>query len=775
MNSALQLYAKWVTRRAPAVLLVSLLLAAIVAAGMTRLEVDLNTDQQLPADNPFVAVDRKIRKEFGGKNFIAIALVPESGSVWRRDVLQAVYDLTQDSLRLPEIIGQNLVSLFSPYVRVPVDQGGVLASDYLAREVPADDAGIAGLRQRYRSEPLFRDALVSADERAALVMLDFYDGVESTQLAAAVEQMVAKYRSPDIRIALTGEPIIQRFQATIVREQGLFFAGTVAAIVVVLYLAFGHIQGVILPAATALLSTAMAMGFMGLAGFRVNPWTGAVSLVVMTVAAGHSAQMLKRYYEEFRFLHDRTAAVVASASRIGAVMLAAGGTAACGFAALSLLGIPTLTEFGLGVASGIVAAVLLEMTFMLALRTLWPVGRSRTGEGPLSRGLGVVLAPIEFAVIRHPRAVVATFALVTALAVAVTPRLTTEFDTHAYWSERHQLGRDLRVFERHFPSTTTLTILLEGEPGSMKSPEAIGLMTGLQQAMAAEPGVGRTFSLADMLRRSFEVFVPEEAGSGLPADAALIGQLFFLAQSPAFDGYVDRTHSRAVVRGFLNRDDSGLTRRVLARLELYLRQNPPQRIQVALAGGVGPTVMALNDHTVNGKVLNLAILLAVIFGFSSILLRTALGGAYVVAPLAVALLANLGLFAGLGVAFDLTGASIAAIGVSVGADYAIYFLYRLREEFAAGGDLEAALRRTMHTSGRAILFVAVAISAGFGVYALSDFRPLAMCGYFIPVTMLVSAVAALALLPALVVLLRPRFILASAQISPEDIRIAVSA
>ena len=101
--------------------------------------------------------------------------------------------------------------------------------------------------------------------------------------------------------------------------------------------------------------------------------------------------------------------------------------------------------------------------------------------------------------------------------------------------DRRLIGRDLRVFERHFPGTTTLTILLEGPPGSMQSPEAIAVMTGLQRAMAEDPEVGRTSSVADLVRRTYEVFAPEEAGNGLPLERELIAQLFMLADSPAFD------------------------------------------------------------------------------------------------------------------------------------------------------------------------------------------------------------------------------------------------
>lgn len=758
MTEILRRYAGFVVRHAWLLLVVSLLASLAFGAGMGRLVVNLDPEQQLPADHPYIIVDRQIRKEFGGKNFVAIALVPRSGTVWSREVLRAVHAMTLDLLDAPGIIRQNVVSLSSPYVRIPVDRGGVLGVDYLMKEVPEDEDGIARLRELYRTEPLFRGTVVSDDERAAMVLADFYDSTAVSEVAGTVEAIVASYRSPDLGIAVTGQPILENTEAIIVRSQSYYFGGTLLAILVVLYLAFGQVQGVILPSATALLSTIWALGFMGYAGMPMNSWTAAVPLMVVTVAAGHSAQMLKRYYEEYARRRDQAAALVESTARIGVVMMAAGFTAGCGFSALSILGIPTLAHFGLGVACGIFAAVVLEMTFMLALRALWPTGRATGGEGPLSDWLGVALQPLEALVSSRPRLVIAAFAAIAAGAIAGYPRLTTDLSPRTYWPEDTAVGRDLRVFEEHFPATTTLTILLEGAPGVMKTPGAIHLMTGLQRAMAEDPDVGRTSSVADMIRRTYEVFAPDEAGKGVGNDPSLVGQLYFLADSPAFERFIDRTYGRAVVLGFLSDDNSATTRRVIGRLERYLGEHPQKEIRVSLAGGAGPTILAINEDTVKGKILNIAIVLAVIFVIASVLLRTALGGAYVAAPLVMALVVNLGFFAWLGVAFDLGGASIAAIGVGIGADYAIYFLYRLREEFRRTGDIGEALPAAMETSGRAVLFVALAISAGFAVYLLAPFHSFRMIGFFVPLTMLTSCLTALSLLPATVLLLRPRFI-----------------
>jgi predicted RND superfamily exporter protein len=94
----------------------------------------------------------------------------------------------------------------------------------------------------------------------------------------------------------------------------------------------------------------------------------------------------------------------------------------------------------------------------------------------------------------------------------------------------------------------------------------------------------------------------------------------------------------------------------------------------------------------------------------------------------------------------------------VGADYAIYFIYRLREERRRIPDDVAALSRALETSGRAIIFVAASIGAGFAVMGFSKFLGMRLFGTLMPTAMFFSSLASLSIMPVLVMRTRPAFI-----------------
>src|SRR5581483_9859936 len=116
----------------------------------------------------------------------------------------------------------------------------------------------------------------------------------------------------------------------------------------------------------------------------------------------------------------------------------------------------------------------------------------------------------------------------------------------------------------------------------------------------------------------------------------------------------------------------------------------------------------------------------------------------------------------LGIPLDTVTSAISAMAVGIGADYAIYLLFRVREELASGDSLEDGLRRGLMTSGKAIFFVSSAIAFGYATLCLSGFAFHVQLGSLVALAMLVWSTSALVLLPAMIGWLRPGFLWATA-------------
>jgi predicted RND superfamily exporter protein len=321
-----------------------------------------------------------------------------------------------------------------------------------------------------------------------------------------------------------------------------------------------------------------------------------------------------------------------------------------------------------------------------------------------------------------------------------------------------------RELNRAFGGTSTLVLLIEGRAdGAIDEPRLLTGIDRLQEWLRHQPAVGGTLSYVDFVKRMHAVMADAGAGA-LPDSRELVAQYLLLYSLSGsiedFDGFVDSAHRVCVLRAFLKEDSTAFATALIDRLRPRIERLIPPEYRVRITGSLASSD-AMNEVMVRGKVKNIVQITAIILGVSSLVLRSAVGGLLVALPLALAVLTNFGLMGVLGIPLDIGTSTISAMAVGIGADYAIYFLYRLREELTGGAPLADATERTLQTSGKAILFVSSAIAAGYLTLCFSGFGYHVRLGALVAFAMVVSSVASLTVLPALVLTWKPRFLLAS--------------
>ena len=106
-----------------------------------------------------------------------------------------------------------------------------------------------------------------------------------------------------------------------------------------------------------------------------------------------------------------------------------------------------------------------------------------------------------------------------------------------------------------------------------------------------------------------------------------------------------------------------------------------------------------------------------------------------------------------GFAINLVTATIAAVSVGIGIDFAIHFIVRYREELARHGGRETAVRVASEGTGLALLASAISSAMGFGILAFAPMPLFAAYGLLTAVMIVMALVATLAVLPSLLVLI----------------------
>ena len=109
----------------------------------------------------------------------------------------------------------------------------------------------------------------------------------------------------------------------------------------------------------------------------------------------------------------------------------------------------------------------------------------------------------------------------------------------------------------------------------------------------------------------------------------------------------------------------------------------------------------------------------------------------------------------LGIPLDLMTITIASITIGIAVDDTIHYIHRFKKEFVKDRNYMATMYRCHGSIGRAMYYTSITIIIGFSILVMSNFIPTIYFGLFTGFAMLAALLAALTLLPKLIVWLKP--------------------
>jgi predicted RND superfamily exporter protein len=197
------------------------------------------------------------------------------------------------------------------------------------------------------------------------------------------------------------------------------------------------------------------------------------------------------------------------------------------------------------------------------------------------------------------------------------------------------------------------------------------------------------------------------------------------------------------------------THAVIDIINDYVAVNFPKNVDVILGGGVTQE-MAVTNLILNSQIISIFISVIMIFLIVGLFNKSLVAGLIGAVPLILAVLCNFTVMGFLGIKLNLGTALIASLTVCIGIDDAIHFIEFFKREYRRGE--QDFLRRTFMDCGRAICTTAVSVGAGFGVLAFSQFKITAELGMLVAFCMLLTTLISLTVIPALLMVIKPRFI-----------------
>ena len=724
-----------VRRRFWVVLAISLL-TLFFASQLRHLNIVIDPSAMLPKQHPNVIGTTAAETLFGSKYVVVVGVgAVDGGSAFRPEVLRVVANLTRDLAKVPGVKPHTLLSVTADRARAISGTEADMKVEPLLRD-PNDAQEITTLARLLAQNPVYQNTLMSADKTLASVTFSVVIGPKGfREVMDKVQTVLDQAKTPQVKVISSGTAVffanVERFSA----RMAYLFPIALLLIGLVHFEAFRTRQGMILPLVTALLAVIWSLGIMGAARVSMDAFNATTPILILAVAAGHAVQILKRYYEEYArlgLLHPRDplsalndCAVVESLVKVAPVMLTAGLVAALGFFSLITFEIATIRTFGLFTGLGILSALLIELTFIPALRSYLPAPKAQPVAMPEAahaqsrenRVWDRLAGRLTALVTQRYKLVISSFAVLACVAVLAASNLSRENSTKSYFGEGLQLRQDDSLLNQKLAGTNTLYVVFQGNHADhMKDPAVLRVIEDTQAYIATLPDVGKTISIVDLLKQmNKSMHAGKDGFYAVPGSQDLVSQFLLLysmsGQPTDFDAYVDYQYQNANLLVWMKNDSSKYAETMVATIRAYVEPRLPQGVTMQIGGSV-PQTSALSESLVQGKMQNIAQMMGFVFVAGVLVFRSLLAGVYLVLPLMFTVLVNFGVMGLTGIPLNTPNSVSSAMAIGIGADYAIYLLYRIREELGKTTDVDTALFETMKTAGKAVFFVASAISVG---------------------------------------------------------------
>ncbi len=196
---------------------------------------------------------------------------------------------------------------------------------------------------------------------------------------------------------------------------------------------------------------------------------------------------------------------------------------------------------------------------------------------------------------------------------------------------------------------------------------------------------------------------------------------------------------------------------ITGEIKRFAKSGLPKGYSLETAG----FAIVQNDLTnliVNGAIRSFLISLIAVFIILTFYYKSLVAGLFSIIPIGLTILINFGVMGFFGIRMDIATAMVGSIAVGIGIDYTIHFLSAYKYERSKTDNLAVVSHNTLLTTGKAIIFNAASVGAGFAVLIFSSLVPLMYLGILITLTMVVSSLASLTIIPFLLKLFKPGFI-----------------
>jgi len=657
---------------------------------------------------------------------------------------------------------------------------------------PADTRGKDLLEIRTAFRDREREGLLRPDEEAgyARVRSDFRQHSEEVKMLrhrniVAIRAVMDGYRG-DAELFLGGVSMIADDLITFIKKDlKLFGLGVLFFLIVTLKVIFVRTRWIVIPLVCCFFSTLAMVGFLGLFGWEVTVISSNFISLQLIITMAMTIHLIVRYRELEDEIPDveNSELIFLTVSSMFKPCLYAALTTIAGFASLVLSNILPVINFGWMMIAGISVSLVLTFLIFPVSLTFMDKAVSDSSRKP-TFPLTTLLANFTDT---HGKLIMAMSGIALVFSVGGIMRLVVENSFIDYFKQSTEIYQGMKLIDQNLGGTTPLDVAIDFEAPQEEAPvqgppegdfedsafdafeefevaesadkywftsEKMTLIKKINAYLEGMPETGKVLSLGTMLK------VAEHLNKGEALDNFELAVLYEKLPKEILDlvltPYVSIENNQARFAVRVRDSEPSLKRDAFLKKIRYDLINTfglkEENIHIT-----GMMVLYNNmlQSLFDSQIKTLGVTIIALLLMFLVLFRSLWFSVIAIVPNLLPIGVVLGMMGWLGIPLDMMTITIAAISVGIAVDDTIHYIHRFKHEFPKDRNYIQTLHRCHESIGYAMYYTSVTIVIGFSILTLSRFIPSIYFGLLTGLVMVIALIAAMTLLPQLIVLIKP--------------------
>ncbi len=708
----------FIYRRARLIIIFVAIINVVALASFFRFGLDTDFISFFTAGNPKAVEYDQLNAKYQVGETVMVFIEQES-SLLEEENLLSVFRLQQD---IEWIDGVLQVESFIP-------------DDYPLRTsvMPVTEAFITRhqdiLEDYIRDEYFLTEQFLSTDDSKGAIVVTLEPDADAGKVLAALKERVRS--EENLNLSLAGNEIIKdTLLSYLVRILWILPPCAILLVLLVFYLVIRSRKFTLMALIPAGLAALWTFGTVFWCGYKLNLVTVISPIFIIVMGSADGLHYVTHYMDNTARFSDRRQLTIETLRLVGMPIFLTSITTMAGFASLTWSELLPMQHMGIFVTAGIGYAGFLSLFFLPAIlsRVELPHAHRPAEESRLARL--VLMAS------RQRMWIIASFVVLVVVSAAYIPKLEVVSNQLMFFREGSEIRQTFNRVEEHFGGALPLTAEIVAERGidTLRDYNFADDVLDAEREMERLPGIESAVSLFDMVRSINEMVTGRV---DYPENPRFIQRLLTQIDEEDLATWASDDGLRMMIR------TEKLESLDVGRLEAFVAGHPAIRTIT----GMPVLFDEMNRLVVRSQAQSLGLALFLIFIMLLVTIRKLRAAFIALLPIVITIIAIMGMLTMTGFHLNVLTATLSAIAVGVGVDYAIHLISGIYYFRRQGLGRNESVDYALIVLSKPVLANAFGLAIGLSVLFFSPLRIHMQAASVMWVAMVVSSMAALLLIP----------------------------